>query len=152
MRVGDAVGGHQRILRVGGQLVQQRLVFLACLLDRAAILMAEYHQKAHAEHVHRVFQRGDHSIVYDLPCRAHGEQIADTGIENNIRAYPRVGAAQYGRFRCVCVHKCLACFSATIRMFRFALRKPAITCQHAAPNAACRAFDLVLVYKQFVCH
>ena len=116
------------------------------------MLVAEHHQQTYAEHGHRVFQGRKHGFVDDLTGRANREQVAKTGIENNIRAYPSVGAAQYGRFRCVCVHKCCACFGATIRMFRFALRKPAIACQHAAPCATCRTFDLVPVYKQFVCH
>ena len=132
--------------------MQQRLVFLACLLDRAAILMAEHHQKAHAEHVHRVFQRGDHSIVYDLPCRAHGEQIADACVENNIGADTRIRAAQHRRIRLMRVDSRLARFHAAVRMLQLAFRESTVTGQHTAPHAACGAFHVVLVHKWFVRH
>ena len=152
VKVGNAVSGHQRILRVGGQLVQQRLVFPACLLDRAAILMAEYHQKAHAEHVHRVFQRGDHGIVYDLPCCAHGEQVAYSRVENDVGADTRIRAAQYRRIRLMRVDNRLARFRTAVRVHRLALRESAIACQQTVPNAARRALDLILVHKHLICH
>jgi len=39
---------------------------------------------------------------------------------------------------------------AAVRMFRPAFRESAIAGQHAAPYAACRALDVILVHKQFV--
>ncbi len=132
--------------------MQQRVVFLDRLFDRAAILVAEHHQKPHAEHIHRVFQRGDHGVVDDLPGSAHGEQIADARVEDDVGADARIGAAEHRGIRLMRVDDRLARLRAAVRMFRLAFGESAIARQHAAPHATCGAFHVVLVHKCFIRH
>ena len=56
VKIGDAVGGHERILGVGGHLMQQILILLDALLDGPTVLMAQNHQQPHAQRGDGVFQ------------------------------------------------------------------------------------------------
>ena len=112
--------------------------------------MPQHHQQTHSQRGNGVFQRGEHGVIDDMPGRADREQLAQAGIEDDVRAYARIGAAEHRGIGRVRVDQRLAGLGAAVRMHRLALREPAVARQQATPDAACGALHFVLVHEQLV--
>ena len=81
------ISGLQRIIRLGGDGVDQVVQFALRHLQCAATTVAEHAQQAHMELPDRVFEGCDDRVVDHLAGGAHGEQVAKALVEDDFRGY-----------------------------------------------------------------
>lgn len=106
--------------------------------------MAEDDQQAYVQRVDRILQRCDRSVVHHVTGVADREQVAESGVEHDLRWYSRIRAGQHGRIRCLPVNQRFACLRILPRMLGLAFGEPAVARQHAAPGRVRRRFPDVL--------
>ena len=77
------------------QMAMQRL--LSCLadsMDCPTAFVGQHEHEGHVEVFHGVFEGSQHVFVYDVAGIAYLKDAADSLIEDELRAYPTVGAAE----------------------------------------------------------
>ena len=97
----DEIAGRQRL-----DLVDKRA-------DPAALRVAQHHDMLHAQHRNRVFQRRRDAMRagvglinrYQIGDIAHHEQFAGAGIEDHLRRYPGIAAADHHGLRRLPAHR-----------------------------------------------
>ena len=92
----------------------------------------------------RILQRCDRRVVHHVTGVADREQVAEPGIEDDLRRYTRIGAGQHSRIRRLPVDQRLARLHILPRMLGLAFGETAVARQHAAPGRVRRRFPDVL--------
>ena len=88
--------GFRRIIAVSHTRRQHSKLCLR-RLDGTAVLMPENDQQTDMQLVDSVFERGEHTVIDDLPCCPNREHIAETGIEDDFRRHPGIRTRQHSR-------------------------------------------------------
>ena len=81
------------------QLGDERFKLFGAFLHGGAMLVPQHHEQAHVQPGHRVFERLQHGRVNHLAGGAHGEHIAKSRVENDLRWHTRIRAAEHHGIR-----------------------------------------------------